>query len=154
MNLIWSTQGKTKLIPWVVGQLGFNPSLTKSSDIETYVKLVTQMDMIITLQVLKAYEEHDATPWLHKVQIPTLIIAGEKDLITPREAQEVMHQLIAGSQYELIRNGSHCPQMDIPELVNILIERFLTERVHKPDTTEESLLKVDTFNHRLLLKHH
>lgn len=126
-NLLWSAQGRTKIVSWMVGQLGFNPYLSKTSDIEMYVKMVTKMDMIITLQMLKTYEEHNATPWLHEIQVPTLIIAGEKDLITPKESQEIMHQLIPGSRFELIRNGSHCPQMDIPELLNIIIERFLLD---------------------------
>lgn len=126
-NFIWKAQGKSKLTPWLVGQLGFNPNLAKPEDIETYVHMVTGMDMIITLQLLKDYEDYDATPWLHRIDVPTLVIAGENDLIIPREAQEIMHQLIPNSRFELVRHGSHCPQMDIPELANIIIERFLNE---------------------------
>lgn len=124
-NFIWKTQGKSRITPWIVGQLGFNPNLSKPEDVETYVRMVTEMDMIITLQLLRDYETYDATPWLHQISVPTLIIAGESDIIIPREAQEIMHQLIPQSQFELIRQGSHCPQMDLPELVNIIIERFL-----------------------------
>ena len=127
MNLLWRANGKSKIGPWVVGQLGFNPNLAKAEDIETYVKMVSEMDMIVTLQLLRDYETYDATPWLHRISVPTLIISGEDDLIIPREAQEIMHQLIPGSRYELIRHGSHCPQMDIPELINVMIERFLGE---------------------------
>lgn len=124
-NLLWKANGKSKITPWLVGQLGFNPNLARTEDIATYVKMVTSMDMIITLQLLKDYESYDATPWLHRIDVPTLIIAGENDIIIPRESQEIMHQLIPNSQFELIRHGSHCPQMDIPELANIIIERFL-----------------------------
>lgn len=129
-NLIWQAQGKSKIAPWIVGQLGFNPSLAKPDDIRTYVQMLSKMDMIITLQLLKDYESYDATPWLHKIDVPTLVIAGENDLIIPREAQEIMHQLIPNSRFELIRHGSHCPQMDIPELLNIIIERFLREEAY------------------------
>ena len=129
MNMVWQANGKSRITPWIIGQLGFNPNLAKTEDIETYVRMVSQMDMIITLQLLKDYESYDATPWLHKIDVPTLVIAGENDLIIPREAQEVMHQLIPNSRFELIRHGSHCPQMDIPELINIIIERFLAENV-------------------------
>lgn len=136
-NFIWAAQGKSKIAPWLVGQLGFNPNLAKSADIETYVRMVAKMDMIITLQLLKDYENYDATPWLHKIHVPTLIIAGEDDLIIPREAQEIMHQLIPNSEYELIRHGSHCPQMDIPELINIMIERFLNNHSSKSVSSDE-----------------
>jgi pimeloyl-ACP methyl ester carboxylesterase len=100
--------------------------------------MLSKMDMIITLQLLKDYENYDATPWLHKIDVPTLVVAGENDLIIPREAQEVMRQLIPGSRFELIRNGSHCPQMDIPELVNIIIERFLRDAVYSSSTAGAS----------------
>lgn len=134
-NLVWKTQGKSKITPWIVGQLGFNPNLSKPEDIETYVRMVSEMDMIITLQLLKDYETYDATPWLHRISVPTLIISGESDMIIPREAQEIMHQLIPNSRYELVRHGSHCPQMDIPELANIIIERFLNESLGYPSAS-------------------
>ena len=35
--------------------------------------------------------------------------------------------LVWGSKSEVIRHGSHCPQMDLPELVNDKIEKFLRE---------------------------
>ena len=83
------------------------------------------MDLDVTLRLLSDYEHYDALSWLHRVDVPTLIIAGENDKVIPKESQELMHQVIAGSRFALIRNGSHCPQMDIPELVNAVIERFL-----------------------------
>ncbi len=126
-NLLWSAQGKSKIAPWLVAQLGFNPNLARTEDVEAYIKLVAKLDMIVLLQLLKDYENYDATSWLHEIKVPTLVISGENDFIIPYEAQEVMHQLIPYSKFELIRNGSHCPQMDIPDLVNLIIERFLNE---------------------------
>lgn len=126
-NFFWRAQGKSKITPWLVGQLGFNPTLAKESDIETYIQMLAKMDFGITLRLLKDYEDYDATPWLHEIDVPTLIISGENDLIIPKEAQEMMHQLIPDSEFQVIRKGSHCPQMDIPELVNAVIERFLNQ---------------------------
>jgi len=138
MNAIWSAQGKTKVLPWFIGQIGFNPSLAKEEDIRTYVQMVTQMDMIVTLQLLKDYENYNATSWLHKITVPTLIIAGEKDIIIPREEQEIMQQLIPNSKFEMIRNGSHVPQLDIPELVSSIIDRFLETDVYSSSSSPTS----------------
>lgn len=129
MNLFWGSQKDNKLVQWIVGNLGFNTNLTKKEDIAIYIDGLAQMDMIVFLQLLKDYEEYDATPWLHQIHVPTMIIAGENDLITPRHNQELMHQLIQGSRYEVIPRGSHCPQLDLPGLVNITLDRFL-EEVH------------------------
>ncbi|MGE4231867.1 MAG: alpha/beta fold hydrolase [Bacteriovoracia bacterium] len=133
---LWKAQGKSPLTSWLVGLLGFNPNLTKSSDIKSYVEMVSKMDFAVVLQILKNYEGFDAFPWLDRINVPTLILSGEKDLVIPKEAQETMHQLIPNSKFELIRNGSHCPQMDIPELVNVLIERFLGQFVFIPQNVK------------------
>jgi pimeloyl-ACP methyl ester carboxylesterase len=119
---------------------GFNPHLTPQADIELYVDQVSEMDPAILIHLIENYESCDAVPWLHTVKAPTLIVAGEEDKITPIEQQELMHQLIPGSQLEIIRHGSHCPQMDLPDLVNHKIADFL-ERLNyatTPTPTTES----------------
>ena len=52
--------------------------------------------------------------------------------ITPLPQQELMHQLIQNSRLEIIPHGSHCPQMDLPELVNLKTENFLNEIGYHP----------------------
>lgn len=128
-KFLWKAQGNSKIVPWIIGQLGFNPHLSKPEDVELYVDMLSKLEMIVTLQLLKDYEDYDATHWLSKIDVPTLIIAGEKDLIIPPDAQEMMHQLIPNSRFEMIRNGSHCPQMDLPELINVILESFLKNPV-------------------------
>lgn len=138
MNFLWHAQGENSFVHWAIGHLGFNPGLAKSDDIKNYIRLSSKLDMVVFLQLLDVYEKYDATPWLHRIHIPTLIISGEKDLITPKPSQELMHQLIPGSRLEIIRNGSHCPQLDIPDFVNIILERFIQE-VHGQEVTSNSL---------------
>jgi pimeloyl-ACP methyl ester carboxylesterase len=84
------------------------------------------------IQLIENYETYDATAWLHTIQVPTLIIGGEHDNLIPLRQQELMHQLIPKSQLEVISHGSHCPQMDLPDLVNLRIEKFLSEINYAP----------------------
>jgi pimeloyl-ACP methyl ester carboxylesterase len=126
-NALWRSQERSKLAHALITWGGFNAGLAKEEDIHKYIKLFSAMDLDVILRLLEDYEHYDALSWLHKVDVPTLIIAGEHDKIIPKEVQELMHQVITGSRFELIRNGSHCPQMDIPELANVIIERFLGE---------------------------
>ncbi|MGZ3688862.1 MAG: alpha/beta fold hydrolase, partial [Bdellovibrionota bacterium] len=88
---------------------------------------VAEMDPAILLNLIQNYDQYDATAWLHTVHVPTLILSGDQDNIIPLEQQELMHQLIPDSRLEIIKHGSHCPQMDLPDLVNMKIERFLNE---------------------------
>ena len=121
----WKLQDKNPLARSLVAFGGFNPHLTAPEDIELYVKQVAEMDPAILVHLIQNYDTVDATPWLHEIKVPTLILAGHEDHIIPLEQQQLMAQLIPGAKLETIRHGSHCPQMDLPELVNAQIERFL-----------------------------
>ena len=123
----WKLQKGNPLTRALVALGGFNPHLTDKADIDLYVDQVSEMDPAILVHLIQNYESYDATAWLHTVKVPTLIIAGEQDKIIPVSQQELLHQLIPNSHLEVIRHGSHCPQMDLPELVSLKIESFLSQ---------------------------
>lgn len=127
VDAIWKSSKKNPLTRSIVAMGGFNPHLTPQADIDMYIEQVADMDPRIFIQLIDSYEAFDATPWLHTIKAPTLLIAGADDNITPVEQQELMNQLIPNSRLEIVRHGSHCPQMDLVELVNMKIERFLGE---------------------------
>ncbi len=124
---LWSLGKGNPFVRNLIGLGGFNPYLTPPEDIELYVNQVCEMDPRILLHLIGNYDHYDATAWLHTIDTPTLVIAGENDKVVPVAQQELMHQLIRGSSLEVIGHGSHCPQMDLPELVNHKIENFLTQ---------------------------
>lgn len=140
IELFWKLQKGNPIARSIISLGGFNPHLTPQADIDLYLDQVMDMDPSILIQLIKSYDSVDATSWLHKIQAPTLILAGEKDVICPLEQQELMHQLIPNSRLEVIRHGSHCPQMDLPELVNLKIENFLKDInwVSAPTQTTET----------------
>ena len=127
VSLLWKSSKGNPLAKTLVSLGGFNPHLTPQADIDLYISQVADMDPSILIHLIENYEVYDATAWLHTLQVPTLILAGENDRLIPVEQQELLHQLIPQSRLEVIRHGSHCPQMDLPDLVNLKIERFLTE---------------------------
>ncbi len=124
MTTAWKMQANP-LVKSMISMGGFNPHLTPKEDIDLYVSQIAEMDPRILLYLIENYDTLDETPWLHSVTIPTLVIAGEHDKVIPIPEQELIHQLIPNSEFELIWHGSHCPQMDLPELVNHKIENFL-----------------------------
>lgn len=124
---VWKSQAESAIARSMVAIGGFNPHLSAPEDIALYVKQVMEMDPRILLNLIENYNTYDATSWLHTIDVPALVIAGEQDNIIPMEQQELMQQLIPRSRFEVIRHGSHCPQMDLPELMNLRIEAFLRE---------------------------
>jgi pimeloyl-ACP methyl ester carboxylesterase len=118
---------------------GFNLHLTSMKDIEVYARGVAAMDLEVFLTLFDQMIKYDATPVLDRIDIPTLIISGNKDGVTPRSYQELMHKKIHGSQFLAVPYGSHCTQLDLPDFVNLRIEKFLQEhRYVRPAPKKDS----------------
>lgn len=68
-----------------------------------------------------------AGPELSRIQAPTLIIVGEKDLITPPSHSRRLHHLIPHSRLIVVDGASHYVAMERPDLVSSAIRGFLTD---------------------------
>lgn len=64
-------------------------------------------------------------PLLPKIDIPVLLLWGEKDCDTPVKAGEIMHDAIKGSQFKIIPDSGHFPFLDNWDQTSLEIDRFL-----------------------------
>jgi pimeloyl-ACP methyl ester carboxylesterase len=71
----------------------------------------------------------DSTPLLETIHVPTLIVVGEQDTITPPTLSEQMYKAIKGSEYVAIPNAGHLSNLEQPEAFNAALARFLEHRV-------------------------
>jgi 3-oxoadipate enol-lactonase len=71
----------------------------------------------------------DSTPLLASIHVPTLVVVGEQDAITPPALSEQMHQAIKGSEYVAIPDAGHLSNLEQPEAFNAALARFLEHRV-------------------------
>jgi pimeloyl-ACP methyl ester carboxylesterase len=67
----------------------------------------------------------DVTSWLPQIQVPTLVICGEHDAISPPAEMQSFAQQIPGAEYVQIPNAGHMSPMEQPALVNAAIRRML-----------------------------
>jgi pimeloyl-ACP methyl ester carboxylesterase len=124
---VWKLQEKGAASELFLGTLGFNRALCDPGDIKTYARQIAALPPKVLTRMMDDYQHFDATPWLHELPQSTLILSGEKDLVTPPETQDVLHQLMPNAELVRIRHGSHCSTLDLPEYVNLLIEKFLEQ---------------------------
>ncbi len=125
LEKFWKSQGENKINQFFIAIAGFNRKYAKQEDINEYLRLTSTVPLGIFLNLLGDFMSYDCTHWLEEVRVPTLIISGGQDLITPPINQRIMKELIPRSILETIPEGSHCPQMEQIDLVNNMLEKFL-----------------------------
>jgi 3-oxoadipate enol-lactonase len=61
------------------------------------------------------------------IQVPTLIIVGTLDAITPPSLSDELASLIRGARVEQMEDASHLANLDQPVEFNRLVDGFLSE---------------------------
>jgi len=69
----------------------------------------------------------DSTPTLSTINVPTLILVGEEDKITPPDDARKMETIIADASMVVVPNAGHLSPLENPRVVNEAITEFLAE---------------------------
>jgi len=67
----------------------------------------------------------DTTASLNRIQVPTLILVGEEDVVTPPASAAAMHDRIPNSQMALIPQAGHMSNLENPAVFNSHLLAFL-----------------------------
>jgi len=76
-------------------------------------------------EILVKIVNEDLTDLLPLIDVPTLIIWGEKDDILPVSHGRCMKQLLKDAQLEIIPNAGHFPYLDYLPKVYTVLYNFL-----------------------------
>jgi pimeloyl-ACP methyl ester carboxylesterase len=102
-----------------------NAELVRREDFFPYLQHIAHVDVRLFFDMLAAAGRHTAREILPEVDVPTQIIAGDRDGFTPMQLSEEMHEKIAGSRLHVVANGSHTAPIEKPGEVNEAIVEFL-----------------------------
>lgn len=75
----------------------------------------------------EAIARMDLRSILHEIHAPTLVIAAEHDLATPREHGERIRCGVAGSELAIVADAAHQAPVEQPAAISRLIVRHLTD---------------------------
>lgn len=75
-------------------------------------------------ETIKNILNEDLTPFLNKISLPTLIIWGEKDKITPLSDAKLMEKEM-NARLEVLKTVGHTPHLENPELLAQKIKEFI-----------------------------
>lgn len=102
-----------------------DPDNIRREDLLPYLKHMTHVDFPMFLRMLRAAGDHSAEDYLSQVNVPVLIIAGEKDTFTPGSLSQHMADTIPGAELLVVPGGTHVAPIEQPELVRSRVKSFL-----------------------------
>ena len=88
---------------------------------------VAGLDPEVLAEAVVSYLDHDAWDVLPTITVPTLILAGDRDQLTPVATAERMHRAIPGSRLVVFPGHSHLVQVENPRAVHAAIDAFLAD---------------------------
>ena len=73
---------------------------------------------------LDAWTPHDTLDRLGQIRIPTLVVAGELDIVTPPRYGRVVADGIPGAEFVVMPGEAHQPFQERPDDFNTLLAEF------------------------------
>jgi pimeloyl-ACP methyl ester carboxylesterase len=116
---------RTGLAMEVAMSVEVNASLLRRDDLLPYFTHVARMDPRFFLRTMQAAADHGTEDHLAAVDVPTLVVAGDRDRFTPTWVSRRMALDIPGAELLLVRGGSHTALLERPEEVNHAVLSFL-----------------------------
>lgn len=125
---LWKRIVPTELAYQIATRFELNGELIRREDFFPYLQHMATIDVRLFLEMLAAAGRHSAQEILAHIEVPTLIVSGERDGFTPARLSDEMHGLIAESELFVVEGGSHTAPIERPAEVTTRIADFLRKR--------------------------
>ena len=129
VRAVWSRIPPEMALKMALRLKEIDPSRINPEDMLPYLHHMTHVDFPMFLRMLRSAGEHSAEDMLARIDVPVLIVAGEKDTFTPAHLAQKMAEAIPHAELLMVKNGSHVAPIEQPELVHAAIDTFLRKRV-------------------------
>jgi non-heme chloroperoxidase len=126
-QLVWDLSPDLYLWKKFIHHSGFNEDQVTLSDVEIYLQKIRLLDVKLFFHLFELMNNEIVQKSLKKIYSPALVISGEKDKIIPNYIQEKLLEKIPFHEFYILKNGSHVPQMDFPDLINERIFQFISK---------------------------
>jgi len=103
---------------------------TRPDLVEGALRMMRKMSPEDVAQVQRGMAERpDSVPTLKTINVRTLLVTGDEDVLTGPPEAELMHQNIPASQLKIVPRAGHYSPWEQPEEVGKLLRQFL-DSVH------------------------
>jgi len=104
----------------------YDPAVaTKELVDEVFEITNSRIKVIKIIALAKSAIRNNLGEELGQIKVPTLLIWGKNDKVTPPFVAEDFHKLIPNSELAFIDQCGHAPMMEVPLAFNQILEKFL-----------------------------
>ncbi len=87
------------------------------------------------LKTIEASLSFDRSAEIDRISVPTLLLYGEHDRLTPPGIGQALHRRIAGSEFAVIEDAGHLCNIERPEAFNAVLRAFLARHRDRAEPT-------------------
>ena len=120
----------------------------REEDFRWYMDHVAAMEPSIFLAMLRLAGEHTAEDVLPRIDVPSLVVAAERDTFTPPAMAAHMAEMIPGAEYFVLRGASHAAPIEQPVAIQQRCDKFFAERLTDRESDREDEVDVATSDER------
>jgi pimeloyl-ACP methyl ester carboxylesterase len=110
----------------VVSDIFHDPALVTEELVDEWYRSIHDRDFVrFLLRVSRATRDRTLTDELHQLNLPTLIVWGRNDKVTPPDVAESFKNQIRNSELRYIDNCGHAPNVEHPAIFSKMLQEFL-----------------------------
>jgi 3-oxoadipate enol-lactonase len=115
----------------ITGMVGKHTRETSPLIVDQVYRILAKAPVAGVVGALEALREReDSTLTLNTIDVLTLIIVGEDDVLTPVADSEAMHRAIYGSRLQVLAHAGHVSNLERPAAFNHVLSEFLAVARH------------------------
>ncbi len=104
----------------------YDPKIATKEIVDDVFESINNRNKLLrTLAIAKSAIRHNMASDLPNMNLPSCLIWGKNDTVTPPEVAEEFHKLLPNSELYWIDKCGHAPMMEHPNKFNILLEAWL-----------------------------
>jgi pimeloyl-ACP methyl ester carboxylesterase len=110
----------------------YNPAMaTKELVDEVYEITNSRIKVIKIIALAKSAIRNNLGEELNQIKVPTLLVWGNNDTITPPFVAKEFNKLIPNSELHFVDKCGHAPMMEVPDEFNAILHKFL-KKLNEP----------------------
>ncbi len=119
-------RGSYSFIAERVAYTFYDPKVATKELIDEVFEVTSSIPKCMNIvQIAKSAQRNNMAKELGQIKVPTLLVWGLNDTITPPEVAHEFNRLIAGSELHFVDKCCHAPMMEHPDRFNVLLRGWL-----------------------------